>query len=853
MPRHRRSRPRRQRGAALLLVLLVAITLGLSFLFSPSNTATLLASREQQSANALSQAKEAIVGKAVTDPSGGIYGLLQLPDLGSSRNATAQEGVGAGSFAGNTAGLSVIGRLPWFTLGLPVLKDANGECLWYAVSGSAQSAQIPTPFNWDTIGHFDTHRSDGTPAGTQSTAGANYHNRPLAIVFSAGPPLAGQNRQPSSTDLVANCGGNYDVKNYLDSYTANANVNGIVNYFAGTTNNSTGDASALLTPKAILAGDVDVASGSEKVRLVNDRLLPITAKEIFDRVKKRSEFKASLDEMMSRLQNCLDATAPVSASANNKGIENLTTSCRPKLPPAQQVFFDHWQDNLLYAGGASGNFTISNTGEACKGLLFFAGERTTRTVAPLTAQIRATIAQRGNSTTPGDPAMYLEGGNASSFPANGTAYSGASYFSASNASADIVRCIRGIAGTTPISFPDDLAGAVPTGPSGAAAANVDTTEQTVTIVDASGIGNACLWFPTRIPLSGKTLRAYYQFQFAYPDTYATTGATADRGNGFTLQFVRGDILNAFGTPLFPNNCGTESNLGALGTADVWGSFSYIVETDVRRTSTQSDPAGNHTAILTNGSLSHTGLVPTSACNGSSNGCLHSPANTFEEAPTPLLHNQRIEIHTGCSATCDQCNPASSGDKARISVWVDCTDCSNVTTDHVDAELIVKAENRLFTGNGDWTGSNWTVFANTLAHSAGNNPAILPNSALSSAPAAGHSYRVSLNVTTATAGKIAVSLGGKTTGLMDQAAGASTNYQLQFEASNADPLTLTPDATWTGSIAQVSVRASRQPTISRCVTLHPELHQVFVGFTGGFLSTSDATQGITIRNFSLRSE
>ena len=852
MSSFRHSGAKRQSGAALLLILLVAITVGLVVLFTPIGSISFLAAREQNTGTVLAHAKEAVIGKAVTDATGSVFGFLPLPDLGSSRNTVATEGTTAGNFTGNAQNLSVIGRLPWRTLGLAPLKDANGECLWYAVSGSAQSAQTVTPFNWDTIGHFELFRSDGTPAGTLSTTGTNYHDRPLAIIFSSGSPLAGQDRRLSATDNVTECGGNYDVRNYLDSYTGNANINSIVNYFAGTTNNASDTASALASPKAMVMGDVSVASGTEKVGIVNDRLVTITAKEVFDRVKKRSEFESDINTLLDRIQVCLNATAPLAASSLNKGIAPIVASCRSALPASVQTTFDNWKDNLLYAGGPSGSYTISGIATACKGLLFFAGERTTRTVAPLSAQVRATPAQKGDSANTGDAAMYLEGVNAANFPNNG-AYVGAGNYSKTSPSADVIRCITGNAGATQVSFDSNLNGLTPSGPNNGAAVAVDTTEQTVTISAASGISNGCLWFPTAIPLAGKTLRAHYEFQFKYSDTYATTGAPADRGYGFTLEMVDGVD---FGTP---SVCGSASNMGALISETktvgglLWGSSpNFIVETDVRQNST-NDPAGNHTAIMINGNLNH-GSEPTTSCNGTSSACLYTPANTFEESPTPLLHNQRIEIHTGCgNNTCTQCNPSSSGTYAKISVWVDCIDCSDVVTDYVDAELISLEANRTFTGIGNWSGTNWALSGGTFAHTAGANAATLPNAALSSAAVIGKSYRIDLDINTVTPGTLTVGFGGNTTTVLNLSAVGLARYRIEIDALNTDPFTLTPDSSWEGSISSASIHAVRTPTANRCIALDSTMSQIYFGLTGGFLSDPNTVQGVTIKNLYLRSD
>jgi hypothetical protein len=384
----------------------------------------------------------------------------------------------------------------------------------------------------------------------------------------------------------------------------------------------------------------------------------------------------------------------------------------------------------------------------------------------------------------------------------------------------------------------------------------------VTIADdLAGSTGGCLWQPLAVPLAGKTLRAYYEFQFAYADTFALPLSTgSDRGNGFTFQMVRGDVTDAFGNRTPPSTCGTETTMGALGAADVWGSISYIIETDVRKntasatsTNSRSDPAENHTAIMTNGNLNHTlSGTMSAACDGTASGCQHSPANIFEESPVPLSHKQRIEIKTGCNSTCSSCNPANHvapNTYAKITTWVDCTDCNDTVTNFV-GELIAAAENRDFSTTGNWTGSNWSIAAGALAHTAAADSVTLPNTALRNTPVAAFTYKVSASITTTTAGTLDVSFGGTSSGAIAYAAGTTT-FSTPLKAISNAALTITPDALWVGSIDDVSI--TQTPTVQRCTILNTEMNSVNFGFTGGFLSTASTIQSVTLKNFVLRSD
>lgn len=845
MTRRAPPRPTRQRGAALLLALLLGLTVALLFAFRPGSESN--TGRHERTHATLLEARTALIGEAAARANDGSIGLLQTPDLGSTRNSVAEEGRAAGNFSGNAPNLSLLGRLPWRTLGLRPLRDTGGECLWYAVSGSAQNAQPPGTFNWDSIGHFDLFTSDGTAPGTRSL-NTDPHNRPLALVIAPGAPLAGQNRA-AGADMVTECGGNYNAANYLDPSAADARLANITNYFpAPATNHATGDATA--SPLPFVSGPVDVVVNNSRTSLVNDFMLPITAKDIFDVAKQRQDFKNDLNALLEALVNgYLNTLPPASlpvASAGGKGFDAVydacdTANCNIESNVRQWALLNQWRDNFLYAGGPSGNYTV-NGQSGCKAVLIFAGERTP-------AQ------QRASATQKNDPAMYLEGTNATRFPTNGS-YSGATVYDKTASSADIVRCITGLPpGAVQLSLPADYASLSPVGGTGAARINPPSasTGPSIAFAPALGLTGGCAWFTTRIPLTGRTLRAYYEYQFAYPDTKAVTNTGPDRGYGFTLQFVRGDLPNPSGVFTQPNTCGQESNLGALATIDLWGMLSYIVETDVYLTSSRNDPAGNHIGILNNGSLSHP-AAPTSACDGSSTGCAPSPVNTFEESPQPLVHNQRVEIHTGCNASCTQCVPALAGSSgytnARISTWLDCTACADVSRDFVGGEQISASANRDLNSAGNWQGSGWSFATGSFTYAGDGGSATLANSALTAPPGAGKTYRLQFSLRTEEEGTLTISFGGRSIPLPLES--GSGTFILELDALGNSPLTLSPDDDWEGALTAASISTPNQPSARRCLPLPSAMNSVFFGLTGGFTS-APAEQGVTIRALYLRSD
>lgn len=679
----------RQRGYVLVLVM-TALSIAAGFLLNAVTDLKSLLERKERYQSVLAEAREALIAYAITyrdtHPSAGpayteVYGFLPCPD--TMGNGDADPTCGASD-------VSVIGRLPWRTLGLASLRDGAGECLWYAVSGHGKNnppTAAPNAMNWDTTGQFNLYdTTNNLRAGSILTSGAPLHTRPLAIVFAANAPLAGQARNGG---IAGECPGNTTIRNYLDALTDPNHPDPL---YGGT------------APAANALSNLTVAAPGATYN--NDQALTLMADEIFGRIQKRVEFKTDIDTLLTDYTNCLNtfpiASLPV-ASATNKGIDNIATLCPPtKFSLRRQNVITQWRNNLLYAKPAS---SITVNGQSCSAVLFFGGQRTA-------AQSRATtteIAASGN---------YLEGANAA-FP-NAPAYTGNIGFNFATPSTDLARCIIGLpAGATQKSTASDLGvtniistapiantqtlpdgtsvqtqtdGTVTkTKPDGTITVTnpnqtvtLNLTDKTISIMGTGSMTGGCVWFPDTLPLAGKTLRAFFRFQFSTGDDSSIGGSGSDRGNGMTLELVRSDM----GSPA--NYCGNTKDMGVLGLGSFGlggtiGLTSFIFENDVHEDSGHSDPGGNHIATLQNGNLTHspTNGYTTTACNGSAAGCLLTPRNTLEETPTPSQHTERIEITTGCNNACSACTPASHAapnNYVRIRTWIDCIDCFDVTQD-----------------------------------------------------------------------------------------------------------------------------------------------------------------------------
>ncbi|MEI7842897.1 MAG: hypothetical protein WCI39_07680 [Gallionellaceae bacterium] len=191
-----------QQGAALMVMLVIMVIGTAAFLVSALSKVPATLQNDQKTLVSLTQAKEALLAYAASqgDITGtGRPGDLPCPDTNTP--GTANDGIEAGSCVAGA-----IGRLPWRTLGIPELLDADGEPLWYAISGDFRRDSLNgNPINSDLTGTLNVYGSDGTTLLT------NASDMAAAIVFAPGK-IVGSQLRSSSTDKT-------NKSNYLDSYT----------------------------------------------------------------------------------------------------------------------------------------------------------------------------------------------------------------------------------------------------------------------------------------------------------------------------------------------------------------------------------------------------------------------------------------------------------------------------------------------------------------------------------------------------------------------------------------------------------------------------------------------------------
>jgi len=146
----------RQRGGALMILLVIIVAGLAAALISSLSITALENARKKTNFDVMAQAKDALIGRAVNDSS--IPGSLPCPDTNNDGSAELLSGNNCPSY---------IGRLPWITLGLPDLRDASGERLWYALSPAFRDDNSASPLNSNTKGTLVVYNADGVSLQTQ--------------------------------------------------------------------------------------------------------------------------------------------------------------------------------------------------------------------------------------------------------------------------------------------------------------------------------------------------------------------------------------------------------------------------------------------------------------------------------------------------------------------------------------------------------------------------------------------------------------------------------------------------------------------------------------------------------------
>lgn len=181
--RARRRAPRRQHGVALILVLMVVVTASAFVMLSAlNNRASRETAQRLVTAEALGQARRALLGYAV-GYADGVHtidkgpGRLPCPDVAGGSDQGVAESIGDCRVSADRE----TGLLPFRTLGLTALVDGSGAPLWYAVAENFRS-MTTSAINDNTVGNLRVDDLSDV----------------AAVIIAPGAPLVGQGRGSAS-------------------------------------------------------------------------------------------------------------------------------------------------------------------------------------------------------------------------------------------------------------------------------------------------------------------------------------------------------------------------------------------------------------------------------------------------------------------------------------------------------------------------------------------------------------------------------------------------------------------------------------------------------------------------------
>lgn len=318
------------------MVMLVILVMGAAaFLVNALNSSAIKLSRQDATSTALAQAKEALIGYAVTygDVNANqAHGYLPCPDSLGTLGIEGNEDPNCGVTDANS-----IGRLPWKSLGLPPLHDGAGECLWYAVSGTYKNnPKTSTRMNWDNTGKLQVFSADGNEIAT---------NEIVAVVIAPSAVISDNTpTQDRSGTAAPICGGNYTPAAYLDNDTAH-NINN----------------SDIAAGKFILPHDHRDANGNVTLS-VNDQFIFITRQDIWSAIEKRiaQEARQCLDDYAVSAGGRYPWAAPISDTTFYVSTTNTLFGRLPRHQPITDPDIIAMMDAMTSLQAAVDNCKLAN-------------------------------------------------------------------------------------------------------------------------------------------------------------------------------------------------------------------------------------------------------------------------------------------------------------------------------------------------------------------------------------------------------------------------------------------------------------------------------------------------------------
>ncbi|MDR2188427.1 MAG: hypothetical protein LBE62_10300 [Azonexus sp.] len=407
----------RQHGGALLPAVLLLLLMASAALVTSGHLAAGHRTGGRSIA-ALAQAREALIGYAFSYPElqhdGQGIGYLPCPDKTNSGSVSLG--------ACNARDHGAFGRFPHRTLGLPVLRDHHGQCLWYAVAGSVKHNPKPLALNWDSPGQFRIVSPSGRAiSGTEHDV--------IAVILAPGAALPGQIRPTGAQRCPGSTSASDDLPVYLDRpYDAD------------------------------ITGNIDIVHGEPEAS-INDIAAWITVDELFNTLRRRSDFPGMIDGLLNAASTALQSrlsdpipdggTAFLAAQAEtiigNRAHGRLPDGAT--LGVEEAAVYDNWRDQLRFVACMDDSACLTATltdsalstpvsaTETCRALVLFGGER-----------LRGNKPQRRSAGTErADSGQYLEGMNHVSFVSGTGDYAGYRHYAIADphqpASEDLIRCI----------------------------------------------------------------------------------------------------------------------------------------------------------------------------------------------------------------------------------------------------------------------------------------------------------------------------------------------------------------------------------------------------------------------------
>lgn len=338
---------RRQGGAGILLIILVAFTIGLSVLFGRIGGDAGSYGRERGTGEALATAKSALLGYAASYREqvnvNRVWGYLPCIDSDNDGHQNTNFAVCSSAATDNQ-----LGRFPYAELGLPDLRDSAAECLWYAVSGSHKLSNDVSRMNWDLCAGIRVESPDGIALASPADASGGA----AAVVFAPGPPLLTQNRSGGTN----RCPG--DTTNGFSGWLDGPGYANPVN------------------------GTMTIRQGIPRSDSNNDQLAWISPKEIWDTIARRSDLYTQTDTMLAAVRDCLNAQValPSPAGLVDNGVADHVKGTALALPACGAVsgfvadMWENWRDHVRYVRcDATGATCLTVNGTACEGALLFGG------------------------------------------------------------------------------------------------------------------------------------------------------------------------------------------------------------------------------------------------------------------------------------------------------------------------------------------------------------------------------------------------------------------------------------------------------------------------------------------------